>query len=142
MDSRPLKSGVFYFHRQLQEAAEEFSKKYIKRGQEGNHIEALQRGLNLIRKNWQLLDPDGKFGSKTYAALKACQRELNKIDIRRVRAEAKFSKSNISGYHWQRMFMNIKSDGIVGPVTLNLIDEVICSKGWDAWLKDEMGRIV
>ena len=135
----PLTSELFYHHRRLQEAAmkpmdnpnSSDDPKHVKRGQKGTHIRALQKGLNRIRKQWRLLEVDGKFGDNTYAALKACQVELNKWDISRVRVDARHHGVNFSNQTFQEMLNNIKSDGIAGPITLRGMDEIL-GCGWNA----------
>ena len=125
----PLNSELFYAHRRLQRAAMEDSTRYIKKGQEGRHIRALQKGLNHIRKNWRLLDVDGKFGDNTFAALKACQDELGRWDSSRIQEEARLHVSKVSKFKW--MLRGIKSDGIAGPITLTSIDDILIC-GWNA----------
>ena len=123
----PLHSNLFYHHRQLQQAAMPGKKKYVRWGDKGRHIEALQRGLNTLRKNWRLLTEDGIFGPKTFAALKACQDNLNRFNRREAHYMAGEEAGHAPGtpaykraYNLQRT--RIKRDGIAGPRTLGEMD--------------------
>ena len=124
---KPLVSSLLARHVRLQQAARKGSKKYLRWGDNGPHIEALQRGLNTLRKNWRLLEPDGKFGSKTYDVLKAYQDDANRFNREDAHYMAGEEAGNAPGsraykkiYHFQRT--RIKRDGIAGPKTLGEMD--------------------
>ena len=120
-----LRSGLLSPHRRLQQAATKGSKQYVKRGEEGPHIRALQKALNRAlhfnRKRWAQLDTDGDFGSKTFAALKACQDFLNRRDRKFALSYARDDATNFK-LRYNQHRTRIKSDGIAGPATLKALD--------------------
>ena len=130
----PLESSLLARFPRLQQAGRTGSKMYVKRGEKGNHVIALQKAVNRVwhfnRKRWGELDPDGKFGGNTFAALKACQKFLNRENRRFSHSYARTSSGDPRGTESYKEWFNnfrtrIKDDGIVGPATLQALDQYV-----------------
>ena len=143
----PLISDLFFSRPRLQEAARTGSKKYVRKGEEGLHIVALQQALNRLRTkksvgytspsgircypNWGLVDDDGKFGEKTFTALKAFQNWSNRENRAHTQdlAEIGFTPGTLKYKKEYNSLRNrVKRDGIAGPVTLVRLDGAIVTQ--------------
>ena len=102
----------------------------VKWGEKGPHVRALQQGMNILRRNrprrdWPRLKEDGVFGNKTFAAVKACQDYLNRVNRMSAESFARgYSPPGTRRYkkEYYDVRKKIKSDGIPGWRTIGEMD--------------------
>ena len=145
----PLKQKPLSTSMRLQQAARMGSKEYVRRGEHGPHIMALQKALNLARKapygyeipgkpskkqvmpNWGLLSEKGDFDRRMYNTLMSFQNYANRFQ--RYWSHLKGTEEGpIGSRAYKKRYYEIRvrvaRDGIAGPVTLRVLDHMLYGK--------------
>ena len=144
LQEKPLSTSM-----RLQQAARTGSKAYVRRGEHGPHILALQKALNLLRKgtfgykipgkpsmnlvspNWPVVSENRDFDRRLYDAIKSFQNYANRFQRFWSHLQASdIGQMGSRGYKkkYYEIRVRVARDGIAGPVTLGILDEMLAGK--------------